>query len=292
MQRLAGIWRLALRTVVQRVSTSLVAFAELELIEVPQLIQTILDRAHAASSLREVEEPELLRGVGATFTQVPAAQIAQLLTSPLGGAFFLQSFGDLEVRVLTQLRTALTMGLLQGQGVPMVARAVQRALNNSRWQAERIVRSEYGRVAGQAAQLQFKQNERLLSGVRFVATLDQRTCVLCANLDGRTWDDPAKAVVPVIGTHSQCRCVLVPIIKGLPGVEFPTSTRASMSGQVSAKLTYPEWFKQQDSAFQREVLGPTRYTLWKSGKLKLGDFSTAAGVRSVADALALARSRA
>lgn len=556
MVQLIGIWRYALDRAVQTLHTNLVDFAELELIEVPQAIQALLDRARLP--LREAEEEEPLSGtLSATFTQVPAAQIAQLLTSPLGGAFFAQSFGDLSAQVLAQLRNALNLGLLQGQGIPAVTRAVMAVMGSSRWKAERIVRSEYGRVAAQAAQLQFKQNERLLRGVQWLATLDQRTCVECGNLDGRTWADPAAAPIPVVSTHpncfaegtkvsgsfllatrfqyvgriitvktrqgcvlrvtpnhpiltprgmvpahllhkgdyvisrrldghgkddqnmpvpieevfrafrqngfwqparlhqedfhgdalggqgeidvvaldrellddavtafahgssdfgfhppdegevghlglgatdhfgtrslrptdsimrssrlgqallpvhprplqtlsvgaaselhaafaecreqwspsdagfvaqllqrsagaiafdqiielryddhnghvydlqsesgailaedivtSNCRCVLIPLIRGLPGVEFPTSTRASMDGQVSATLTYKDWFGQQDAEFQRTTLGPTRYRLWKSGALKLGDFSTATGVRSVKDALALARSRA
>jgi SPP1 gp7 family putative phage head morphogenesis protein len=292
MVQLIGIWRYAVDRAVHTLHTSLVDFAELELIEVPQAIQALLDTARLPDPLREAGEDEPLSGVlSATFTQVPAAQIAQLLTSPLGGAFFAQSFGDLSAQVLAQLRNALNLGLLQGQGIPAVTRAVMAVMGSSRWKAERIVRSEFGRVAAQAAQLQFKQNERLLRGVRWLATLDQRTCVQCGALDGREWADPAAAPVPVVSTHPQCRCVLIPVIKGLPGVEFPTSTRASMDGQVSAKLTYKDWFGQQDAEFQRGVLGPTRYRLWKSGALKLGDFSTATGVRSVKSALALARSR-
>jgi SPP1 gp7 family putative phage head morphogenesis protein len=292
MVQLTGIWRYAVDRAVQTLQTSLVDFATLELIEVPQALQALLDRARVPLQESEEEAGALTGRVSATFEQVPVAQIAQLLTSPLGGAFFAQSFGDLSVQVLIQLRNALSLGLLQGQGIPAVVRAVMSVMETSRWKAERIVRSEYGRVAGQAAQVQFKQNERLLRGVRWLATLDQRTCIQCGDLDGREWDDPAQAPVPVLSTHPSCRCVISPVIKGLPGVEFPTSTRASMDGQVSAKLTYKDWFTQQDAEFQRGVLGPTRYRLWKNGALKLGDFSTATGVRSVKAALALARSRA
>lgn len=270
----------------QRTQDDLRGFAELELLEVPPVIQGALDTAQTQAV------QEAAGDVPEVFQQVPVGQMAELLTSPLGGANFVQSFIDLATQTLMALRNVLQQGLLQGQGVAEVARGVRRVLQKPTWQAERIVRSEFVRVAGQAAVAQFQQNKNLLKGVRWVATLDKATCMQCAALDGRTWTPPSKALRPVVHTHPNCRCILVPIIKGLPGVVLPAGTRASMTGQVPATQTYPTWFRQQTPGFQQDVLGPTRYRLYRSGALALKDFSTASGTRSVADALALARSRA
>lgn len=69
---------------------------------------------------------------------------------------------------------------------------------------------------------------------------------------------------------------------GLTGIG---STRASFDGQVPEKTTYTQWFKKQSPAFQKDVLGPTRYKLYRSGEADLKDFSTARGVTPVADVL-------
>jgi hypothetical protein len=47
--------------------------------------------------------------------------------------------------------------------------------------------------------------------------------------------------------------------------EFSESTRASMDGQVPAKMTYNEWLKGKPAAFQNEVLGPSRAKLFRAG---------------------------
>ena len=38
-----------------------------------------------------------------------------------------------------------------------------------------------------------------------------------------------------------------------------------MDGQVSAAMDYETWLRSKPEAFQREVLGPGRYDLWKNG---------------------------
>lgn len=43
-------------------------------------------------------------------------------------------------------------------------------------------------------------------------------------------------------------------------------------GQVPADTTYSAWFQQQPAAFQRQVLGPSRYKLYTKGNLSLDRF--------------------
>ena len=51
-----------------------------------------------------------------------------------------------------------------------------------------------------------------------------------------------------------------------------------MSGQVSAKVKYNEWFNdlgkyvKNPDAIRLDVLGPVRFDLWKKNKLKLQSF--------------------
>lgn len=268
--------------------------AETELYRMPQEMQRTID-----DTLQQIEEPlqeQEDTGVGGippsvsvAFSSVPVGQITELLASPLGGAFFAQSFGDLAVDMLRALRNALAIGLARGDSIPTVARVIQGILGGKRYQAERIVRSEFVRVGNQAALLVYDQNKSLLRGVQWSATLDARTCEFCASLDGRVWADPNKAMIPVISSHPLCRCSLVPVLKGSKELGISgrgPATRASFNGQVAATLTYPEWFATQSDAFQRQVLGPTRYSLYKTGQVSFKEFSGTRGVRPVRDVLA------
>jgi len=283
----------------------LLALARLELFDLPQTVQAEVDAAlHTPVTTTEalawphLEEPwgavlqeETARpldepSIEMVFTAVPEAQVAQLLASATGGSTVATTLERMAETLLAQARTVLVGGLLQGQGVPTVARALQSVLGGARWQSERVVRSEFVRVANQAAILTFDRNAQYLKGVRWVATLDRRSCLQCAQLDGKFFTDIKKAKVPVIDTHPNCRCSLVPVLKAASELGLPGATRASFNGQVPATQKYAEWFRQQDAAFQREVLGPTRYKLWAAGKAQLKDFATAAGVRDVKNVVA------
>lgn len=264
----------------QCVQLNLTDLVSLDLREIPDTVNRLV--AQTERAVQEAEGDPLL---STTFASVPESVVTELLGTPLGGAHFATSFGDLAATTLTRLRNALLVGLTQGQGVPQVTRSVQGVLGNTRWQAERIVRSEFGRVANQAALAQFDANSALLAGVRWVATLDRRTCLICSALDGRVWADPRQAKVPVTDTHPICRCIVIPVVRGLPGVTLPAGARASAGGAVPDTLTYPEWFKEQPVGLQREILGPTRYGLWSRGKVDLPDFVSARGIRSVASVL-------
>lgn len=122
----------------------------------------------------------------------------------------------------------------------------------------------------------FRANADVIDGVQWVATLDERTCPICIPLDGETFkidDDTA----PKPPQHTNCRCVLVPWFDD----DTVVGTRAAGGPEradVPERMTFSEWLPTQGADVQREVLGPTRASLWKSGKLDLEDFAGPAGI--------------
>lgn len=271
----------AMDRMARRLALDLPMFVRRELMDTPEILQRIADAALPEDGSVAATEAVFSEAVGVTFDSVPTQQIAVLLATPAGGSFFQTGLERLGQQLFGQARGVLLGGLIQGRGVDPVARQLQGVLGGARWQAERIVRSEYVRSGNQADLLTFEKNKRLLDGVRWLSTLDRKTCAFCAALDGRVFKDIAKAKIPVQDSHPSCRCKLIPIVKSSKALGLPPGTRASFTGQVPATVTYKDWLPQQSAAFQREVLGPTRYRLWKSGALKLGDFVTAAGIRPV-----------
>ena len=79
-----------------------------------------------------------------------------------------------------------------------------------------------------------------------------------------------------------CRSTTVPVLKswrelGLDADEVPEGTRASMSGQVAADLTYGEWLRRQPASVQDEVLGASKGRLFRAGGLPMDKFVDATG---------------
>jgi SPP1 gp7 family putative phage head morphogenesis protein len=146
-------------------------------------------------------------------------------------------------------------------------------LEIDRRSAAQITRMATAHVANVARERTFENNRDVIKGVQAVATLDGRTTLICINLDGKVdmYDgsrQELKGKRPPY--HWGCRTCLVPVIKswrelGVDLEEVPEGTRASMNGQIASTIKYPDWLKDQPAAFQEEVLGASRYAMWKNG---------------------------
>jgi SPP1 gp7 family putative phage head morphogenesis protein len=98
---------------------------------------------------------------------------------------------------------------------------------------------------------------------RFVATLDSKTSIQCASLDGQTFP-LGKGPVPPL--HPNCRSSTVPIFD--PG-EPMQGDRATIDGPVPADQTFRQWLEGRSMGEQNEVLGRTKAEAWRSGKLSI-----------------------
>ena len=92
----------------------------------------------------------------------------------------------------------------------------------------------------------------------YLATLDNRTCMVCGSLDGKLYKKIEDA--PSLPQHRGCRCLLVPYFN------IEGDTRASKKGYVDSDTTFENWLKEQDEHTQLDVLGRTRYELFRRGE--------------------------
>lgn len=119
-------------------------------------------------------------------------------------------------------------------------------------------------LAETARDATYKKNSGLFSGYRYIATLDNRTCLECGTLDGKVFEGSEIPTEPELPQHPNCRCLWLPEIKGMEGFD-DDDERASVDGPVSANMSYEEWLKTQSDDVVRDILGPTRYSLYKEG---------------------------
>jgi SPP1 gp7 family putative phage head morphogenesis protein len=162
-------------------------------------------------------------------------------------------------------------------------------LNGNYRSAEALVRTSIQSVANEARIETYRENDKLIKGIEWSATFDNRTSDICASLDGLQWDleyVPLGHGTPFPGmiAHWNCRSTTVAIIKswkelGAKGKfkEIPESTRAAMDGRVSSKKNYEAWLKGKDKKTQEEVLGVGKRKLWKEGKLGFTDLVSGSG---------------
>jgi hypothetical protein len=166
-------------------------------------------------------------------------------------------------------------------------------LDVSKREATALVRSSVQTVSNEVMQETFTQNEDVLDGWQALATLDLKTTPVCRARDGAAWDFKGNPLpqspvqIPSPGRppwHWQCRTIGIPVVKswddlaGMTGIaEIPASTRSSMDGQISEKITYEEWLRGQSKERQLQVLGQAKWELWNDGKLTQAEMVDAQG---------------
>ena len=88
---------------------------------------------------------------------------------------------------------------------------------------------------------------------------------------------PLEGALPFNGgppRHFNCRSSLIPVLKsfeelGLPKIDFPEGTRASIDGQIPADISFNDFLRGKSATFQNNLLGPAKARLWRSNKITL-----------------------
>lgn len=221
-------------------------------------------------------------------------------SDPIEGAVMRDWFSRQAERTAFEVRRQVQLGMTRAETIDdMVRRVRGRSVGRGRFsggvmetttrQAESIVRTAVNQISNVAAFETYRANSDITSTYEYTATLDSRTTIICASLDGRSfrYDDPAAPKPP---QHWGCRSILVPRVDwDRLGLEPPPEgTRASAQGQVSADTTYSDWLRAQPKSVQNEILGPSRAELFREGKVSLRDMVRSDGRRIPLDQLSAA----
>ena len=190
--------------------------------------------------------------------------------------------------------------MIEGMSVQQTARLIrQKGIEGSRPQIESVARtfllsaSNYAREKSLAA-----MGSDLDFSWLYVATLDGRTCPVCGVYDGKAFKKGEAR--PSLPQHINCRCCYVPDF-GLGDVERAavkesgrvvhhrdgsTSTAYTVESVEHVSETYSEWISRQveeDPDFVRQVLGKSRFELFKSGKISLNRMVVDGRIKKLAE---------
>ncbi|MCG8406757.1 MAG: hypothetical protein MI923_16295 [Phycisphaerales bacterium] len=122
---------------------------------------------------------------------------------------------------------------------------------------ETIARTQAQVISFDSFEILMEYAGPLVDVIKYTTMLDARVCLRCAAASRRhskglspglyRVNDPEMPEIPI---HNLCRCAYVPVPKGAP---------------PPRDETYDQWLKRQSDAKQREILGASRYDLFKSG---------------------------
>ena len=192
----------------------------------------------------------------------PKSKIVDLVANKpiLDSRLLSEHFNSMAKGELFRLSNKVSSGLAKGLSTDEIASSLLSTLKITRIQAQTVARTAITQHGTTAAFLSYAENDDIISGYRYVATLDDRTTRICAYHDGRVYkfDDP-KAPKPPL--HWNCRSTTVPVVKAFTDLggnrinEASDAVRARFDGQAPASLTYGDWLKTQPYDTIRSLLG-------------------------------------
>lgn len=253
------------------------------------LSESVLDEARALAASETAFNAELFGKVtnieGSYDIPTDSALIASVLDSSMtvdtkavvSPRQALRNFSDKKALEITRV---ITDGAALGKTNTDIANDVS-GLMRTRHQREiaTVVKTITNHTANVARVEVLKSNQDLVDGYRWISTLDSSTTLVCAGRDQKTWQTGAGPVPPA---HYNCRSTIIPAVKqefqkpiksdgerpalGADGVE-----------DINNRTSYGTWLKRQPSEFQDEALGPERAQLFRSGKVKMDEFTDPTG---------------
>lgn len=221
------------------------------------------------------------------FKNIPpdSAMSSILNTSLIEGATISAWIKDLEASQAFDIERAIKLGMTLGETNNQLSQRVVNTMSVSMRNAQTIVKTGTATVANQARMEFYQANEEdVIKGYQWHATLDSRTRLEHAARDGGAWDTNGKGLnekgkkYPFKFTPDgwNCRCQLVPILKtwremGIDEDELPVGTRSSLDGDIPQTTTFDKWIEGKDDKFKEDYLGKGRYQLYKDGNITFSD---------------------
>ena len=166
------------------------------------------------------------------------------------------------------IENRIRAGIIEGKSVDQMVRDIMRIADQvNKRDARTIVRTAFNLASSQARQAVTNQNIDVISGEKWVSTLDGRTSLVCQGLDGKTFAVGEGRYPPA---HFSCRSLRIPLVDqryAIPGIKGKRSARdeSGAVSQISGETTYNSWLKRQPADFQDEVLGVERAKLFRGG---------------------------
>ncbi len=186
---------------------------------------------------------------------------------------------------------ALRTGVILGRSSTRVANDLSHALRVPAWRGHLIARTELHRVARTTQKQMMETNAHLYEGWTWRAATDGTTCPICWALHGTffpmTYGNGPDVIQaratgtplpqPPVGwagkpriasmiSHPNCRCALVPRARSFAEIlGDPTipDAREPLARTINGKTEGERMFASLPKAQQLEVLGPSRYDLYR-----------------------------
>lgn len=232
-----------------------------------EFTKRIMDQASNTSVAGfETVVPTTKQLYAAAFSSVMDSSVPNSgLTGGLTVADALSNYGAKIAGGMTQI---IRQGYATGATTKSISQAIEDYVGQgiTKAQANSVARTVTNYVSSSAKSSFYEENDDLITGYQVVATLDDRTTLTCAALDGQVFDKDDFEAPPY---HWNCRSTYIGVVDPKYGVSNPGAARPSKgsdgSEEVDPGTTYNAWLRKQSPEFQDNVLGKERADLFRAG---------------------------
>lgn len=233
----------------------------------PLMVATTQGRLTEAAEAERRFQARLFRTMSADvhFAGVPDAAVALAVSDPLGGSMWADRIAVDLFEAQSAIRAVIASGMARGASMPQIARGLREMdtiAATYRGRLISIARTETQRVANDVATATYEANADVLDGMQLLATLDSRTCAICAPDHNRVYAIGAPR--PDVPRHPRCRCFFAPVSKPWSALGFPAEMD-EFDGRPAEDTTFDAWLRRQPARTADEILGPTRAAMWRAG---------------------------
>ena len=185
-------------------------------------------------------------GYDFSFNKIDTKTINLLLNENwIDNANFSQRIWNNSEKLGEYLRTQLTASSMSGKSIQKIAQELADYMNVGIYNATRLVRTEVNHFANETEMLSYEELD--IEKYRFIATLDNRTCEHCAELDNKVFKvkdrKPGKNCPPI---HSNDRCTTVAEFDDdvIDGLQRRARDENGKPILVPQDMNYKEWSMQ------------------------------------------------
>lgn len=184
---------------------------------------------------------------------------------------------DWSTNQISTVNGIIRTGWFEGQTIGQMTRSVTESVKGRTLRsAETIIRTSINSVSQSARSVTWSDNDDIVKGWRFIATLDSRTSNICRPIAALERVYPINSG-PFPPRHPNCRSTSVPELDDRFAIDTSDATRASRGSsggrQVQADINDIGWLRTQPKEFVFDTIGRTRGEALLSGKMTDREFA-------------------
>lgn len=209
-----------------------------------------LQKDYAEQFYRTAYEVSKGAGIGFNLSRIDSRRIDALIRRPWAqdGKAFSDRIWSNKDKLVNNLHTELTQCIIRGESPAKAIDRLAKKMEVSKAQAGNLIMTESAAIASAAQEECFRELD--LEKFEFDATLDGKTCDVCAGMDGQLFLMSQYEVgVTAPPIHPRCRCCVLPGFDDWEelGIDAKRAARDPETGDtvyVDGNLKYEDWKKQ------------------------------------------------